>query len=210
MYVPAHFAEHDLTALDRLAARDSFGTLISVVDGAPFATHLPVLYRREDEQVRLTGHWARPNQQWRDIEAQRVMFIFHGPHAYISPRWYTDPSRQVPTWNYTTAHVYGRIRLIEGEGLTGIVSALSEIYERNAVAPWRFEPSESAARLRGIVGFELTADHIEIKLKLSQNQTIANAEGAIAGLTAEGGDAGAEVASAMQEALERRKDSAPR
>ena len=208
MYVPAHFAEKDLAALDRLAARDSFGTLVSMVEGAPFATHLPVLYRRDGDQVRLTGHWARPNLQWREIESQRVLFMFHGPHTYISPRWYTDPSRQVPTWNYMTAHVYGRVQLIEDPaGLTQIVSALADVYESGAAAPWRFEPTESAARLRGIVGFELTADHIEIKHKLSQNQTAANAEGAIAGIKAESGERGAEVASAMQDALDRKRRS---
>src|SRR5689334_19987501 len=113
MYVPAHFRETDLARLDELAAHDAFGTLVSQVDGAPFASHLPVLYAREGDRVTLTGHWARENQQWTQIRDQRVLFIFHGPHAYISPRWYAEPPRNVPTWNYATAHVYGRVRLIE-------------------------------------------------------------------------------------------------
>ncbi len=64
-----------------------------------------VLYQRTDGQATLTGHWARPNPQWRDIESQRVLFMFQGPHAYISPRWYADTTKQVPTWNYVAAHV---------------------------------------------------------------------------------------------------------
>lgn len=32
--------------------------------------------------------------------------IFRGPHSYISPRWYQTPF-SVPTWNYTTAYMYG-------------------------------------------------------------------------------------------------------
>jgi len=47
MYIPAHFNETDLSRLDWLAAHDAFGTLISNVEGAPFATHLPVLYARD-------------------------------------------------------------------------------------------------------------------------------------------------------------------
>ena len=34
------------------------------------------------------------------------------PDAYISPSWYASTSehgRVVPTWNYLTAHVYGRL-----------------------------------------------------------------------------------------------------
>src|SRR5262245_46723934 len=113
MYVPEHFRATDLAHLDWLAQHDAFGTLVSNIDGAPFASHVPVLYRPAAGRVILTGHWARPNPQWRGIEGQRVLFILHGPHAYISPRWYEEPRRHVPTWNYAVAHLYGRMRLIE-------------------------------------------------------------------------------------------------
>jgi transcriptional regulator len=72
MYNPPHFASADLTSLDWLAEHHAFGTLISQVDGAPFASHLPVLYSRTDNQVLLTGHWARPNpQSTRDVHLPR-------------------------------------------------------------------------------------------------------------------------------------------
>ena len=51
MYTPKHFAEHDLAGLDALVARDAFATLVTVADGAPFASHLPVLYRRDGDHV---------------------------------------------------------------------------------------------------------------------------------------------------------------
>src|ERR1700680_3554717 len=108
MYIPDAFRETDLARLYWLASHDAFGTLVSFADGAPIATHLPVLYSRDGARVTLTGHWARPNPQWRTIEAQRALFILHGPHAYISPRWYTDPEANVPTWNYAAAHLYGK------------------------------------------------------------------------------------------------------
>src|SRR5277367_6870712 len=94
MYSPSHFTSSDLGWLDWLAEHHPFGTLISQADGAPFASHIPVLYRRADGQATLTGHWARPNPQWRDIETQRVLFMYQGPHAYISPRWYADTPKQ--------------------------------------------------------------------------------------------------------------------
>jgi transcriptional regulator len=208
MYNPPQFNVTDLSWLDWLAANDAFGTLISQVDGAPFVSHLPVLYRRTDAEVVLTGHWARPNPQWHDIEKQRVAFIFQGPHAYISPRWYVDPQKQVPTWNYAVAHVYGTIRLIhDGAELERIVVSLSEQYESGAAAPWRLADSDPAnrERLKGIVGFELRADAVQVKLKLNQNHPAANVRGAIEGLRSTGSVDAAAVAALMQTALERRE-----
>lgn len=202
MYIPQAFSSQDLAALDRLAAYDAFGTLVSQVDGAPFVSHLPMLYRRAEERVTLTGHWARANPQWRDIAGQRVLFIFQGPHAYISPRWYAEPQKNVPTWNYAVAHVYGRVRVIHEEGeLEEIVTALAAKYEAGAAAPWRFEQTGVAGRtrLKAIVGLELCADEIQIKLKLGQNHQAASMAGAVDGLRAVGSEKAAAVASWMEE-----------
>ena len=206
MYTPSQFTTNDLSWLDWFAEQFPFGTLISQVEGAPFATHLPVLYRRENDQAILTGHWARPNAQWRDIEDQQVLFMFQGPHAYVSPRWYPEPQKQVPTWNYVTAHVYGKIRLVhEREELERIVVSLAERFEAGAATPWRLEANEpNLARLRGIVGFELRSQSVQIKLKLNQNHAAANVEGVIAGLRATGSPEAAAVADLMQKELDRR------
>jgi transcriptional regulator len=207
MYNPPHFTSTDLGWLDWLAEHHSFGTLISQVDGAPCASHLPVLYTRSGDQVRLAGHWARPNAQWHDIENQRVLFMFQGPHAYVSPRWYTDSQKQVPTWNYVAAHVYGKIRLVQqGDELTSIVVRLSEKFESGAAAPWSLAGSDPAnqARLKGIVGFELLVDAVQIKLKLNQNHTVTNVAGVIEGLRSTASEEAAAVAALMQKELERR------
>jgi transcriptional regulator len=210
MYNPPHFTTTDLGWLDWLAEHHPFGTLVSQVDGAPFASHLPVLYTRADGQAILKGHWARPNAQWRDIESQRVLFMFQGPHAYVSPRWYADTPKQVPTWNYITAHVYGEIRLIqEGEELERIVVSFAERFESGATPPWRLADSDPAnrARLRGIVGFELRSDAIQLKLKLNQNHPAANVAGVIAGLRGTGSEEAAAVAELMERANPRRSDT---
>jgi transcriptional regulator len=206
MYVPQAFSSQDLATLDRLVAYNAFGTLVSQIGGAPFVSHLPVLYQRAEGQVRLSGHWARANPQWRDIEGQRVLLILHGPHAYISPRWYLEPGKNVPTWNYAVAHIYGRVRVIQDVSeLERIVTALAARYEAAAATPWRFESTGEAgrARLKAIVGFELSADEIQVKLKLNQNHTAQNVRGAIEGLRAEGSAADAEVAAWMEDLLSR-------
>jgi len=207
MYNPPHFATTDLGWLDWLAEHHAFGTLISQHEGAPLASHLPVLYQRNDSQVLLTGHWARPNPQWREIESQRVIFIFHGPHAYISPRWYADTAKQVPTWNYVAAHVYGTIRLVtEDEPLERIVTALAQKFESGTTVPWTLAGSDPAnrARLKGIVGFELRSESIQVKLKLNQNHPAANVAGAILGLRNTGSAEASAVAALMQKELDRR------
>jgi transcriptional regulator len=206
MYVPEHFREADLTRLDWLVSHDAFGTLVSTVDGTPFASHLPVLYRRDRAEVTVTGHWARPNPQWRAIEEQRVLLIIHGPHTYISPRWYVEPRRHVPTWNYAAAHIYGKVRLITDPiVLERIVATLAEKYEDGAVDAWTLAGSDPANRamLRGIVGFELAADEIQLKFKLNQNHPRGNVEGAIAALKAAPADDAQGVMSLMQDMLER-------
>ncbi len=206
MYVPEHFKEADLTRLDWLFLHDAFGTLVSTVEGVPFASHLPVLYRREGREVTVTGHWARPNPQWRAIEEQRVLLIIHGPHTYISPRWYTEPRRHVPTWNYAVAHIYGKVRLVtDHAALERIVATLAEKYEGRDCDAWTLAGSDPANRamLRGIVGFELAADEIQLKFKLNQNHPRGNIEGAIAGLSSVPADDARDVMHLMQETLER-------
>jgi transcriptional regulator len=207
MYNPPHFATTDLTWLDWLAEHHAFGILISQHEGTPLASHLPVLYRRNDSQVVLTGHWARPNPQWREIEGQRVMFILQGPHAYISPRWYADPAKQVPTWNYVAAHVYGTIRLVqEGDELEQIVTALAQKFESGTTVPWTLADADPASRsrLKGIVGFELRSESAQVKLKLNQNHPAANVAGAILGLRNSGSEEAAAVAALMQKELDRK------
>jgi transcriptional regulator len=207
MYNPPHFTSTDPTWLDWLAEHHPFGTLVSQVEDAPFASHLPVLYKRTDGEVTLTGHWARPNPQWREIETQRALFLFQGPHAYISPRWYTDTPKQVPTWNYIAAHVYGTIRLIqEGPELEQIVVSLAEKFESGATTPWSLANSDPAnrARLRGIVGFELRSTSVQVKLKLNQNHPVANVVGVIAGLHDTGSEEAAAIAALMQKELDKR------
>jgi transcriptional regulator len=207
MYNPPQFTTTDLNWLDWLAEHHPFGTLVSQLDGAPFSSHLPVLYQRTEGHATLTGHWARPNPQWRDIETQRVLFMFQGPHAYISPRWYADTAQQVPTWNYVAAHVYGTIRLVnDGPELEQIVVRLAEKFESGAATPWRLADSAPAnrARLKGIVGFELRSEAVQVKLKLNQNHPTANVAGVIAGLRDTGSQENAAVATLMQKELDKR------
>lgn len=205
MYLPRRFAESDLAALDALIARDAFVTLITLgEDGQPFASHLPVLYRRDGERIVLEGHWAKPNPQASRGDAALV--IVHGPHAYVSPTWYAEPDKQVPTWNYAVAHLRGPIeRYDDPASLQAMVAELAVKYESGIGSDWRFPESAPGelGDLRGIVGFRIAVSDVAMKFKLNQNHPAENVVGAAEALAAQGGEA-AEVAHLMRERLAQR------
>ena len=204
MYTPRAFAETDLTGLDRLIERDAFVTLLTVADGLPFVSHLPVLYARDGDRIVIEGHWARPNPQAR--HAGPALVIVHGPHAYLSPGWYADKEEaaRVPTWNYAVAHLHGMLESTEDtDRLASIVDRLSQANEARVGNDWRFEHDrdDHVRQLRGIIGFRFTVDRVELKFKLSQNHPVANVEGAAAALHRLGGEDNVAVADLMRERL---------
>ena len=110
MYTPPSFAETDRDKLLAAVREYSFATIVSGGDGDLVATHMPLLLETNNDNARLVGHWAKANRQWNAADGQRVLAIFSGPHAYISPTWYAAPNT-VPTWNYVAVHVYGTLRV---------------------------------------------------------------------------------------------------
>src|SRR5690349_5446526 len=98
MYVPAPFAVTDIVRLHDFIERNSFGLLVSQVEGRPFASHLPFLLdRKACANGTLVGHVARANPQWKEAQGQSALAVFSGPHAYVSPTWY-EAEQVVPTW----------------------------------------------------------------------------------------------------------------
>ncbi|MDQ1092985.1 transcriptional regulator [Xanthomonas sacchari] len=177
MHVPPAFAESDLHALDALIAANPFATLVTVADGLPCATPLPVLYRRDGERILVEGHWSRANPQAR--HAGPALLLVHGPHAYVSPSWYPDKDAmaRVPTWNYATAQLHGQLHPCDDEALLAdVVARLSEQHERAIGSDWRYEPDNATHRrqLRGIVGFRFEVERVALKFKLNQNHPPAN------------------------------------
>jgi transcriptional regulator len=172
MYVPAHFAEPDLHKLHDAIEQYSFATLVSEVAGEPFASHLPLLLDRGGgRRGTLIGHMARANPQWQEAAGQRVLAIFAGPHAYISPTWY-EADKTVPTWNYVAVHAYGHLELIDDLATAeAVLRRTIDAYEATQPSPWQLEESpEFVSRLtQQIVAFRIPIDRLEGKWKLNQN-----------------------------------------
>jgi transcriptional regulator len=189
VYLPPAFTESRSHVLIEHIERFDFGLLVSHGGAGLMASHIPFLIERNGEALHLHGHVARPNPQVCDLEAGgEVLAIFHGPHAYISPRWYaTGPS--VPTWNYVDVHAYGTVRLVEdGDWLRDMLHRLSQRHEARNPVPWRIEDlpdSYLETMLNGIVGLDIAVTRLEGKYKLSQNRPAADRPGIIAALEAQ-------------------------
>ena len=172
MYIPSSFSESNISKLHALIRSNSFGLLVSSGVDQPLATHLPVLLDSESGKYgTLLGHVAKANPHWNQMEGQRVLAIFSGPHAYISPTWY-ESEDVVPTWNYVAVHAYGVVSVLhDKEELREILLRSVEFFESNSQNPWVMPESDYMDRtLQAIVGLRIEIDQIEGKWKLSQNQ----------------------------------------
>jgi transcriptional regulator len=214
MYIPKRYEEKDLEKVHAFIRENSFAILVSVLDGLPVATHIPLLLEK-DEQGRdvLVGHIARGNEQKRTfvaaegaggaiVSGAKVLAIFPGPHAYVSPRWYTQMN--VPTWNYIAVHVYGTLTVIEGEELRAALSRLVGNYERHLPRPvdiGEIGEKHVTAEMRGIVGFRILVEDIQAAYKLSQNRDERSYEEVVRQL-----GEGDEAARAVAREMERRED----
>lgn len=200
MYVPAHFAETDRTRLHDFIEQNSFGLLVSQVEGQPFASHLPMLLvRRAGPHGCLIGHMAKANAQWRQADGQSVLAVFSGPHAYISPAWH-EAQNVVPTWNYVAVHVYGRLEVVQEPGaLVAIARDYVEFYE----SAWKLDaPDEFVDRMVAmIVGFRVHIERIEGKWKLSQNHSAERRERVIRALRRRSDENSQAIAGLMAERL---------
>jgi transcriptional regulator len=190
VYVPKHFAAREASATAARLLRDHpFATLVTPSPGEPFITHLPLIFVADGEHGTLHGHFARGNPHAGAVENADSLAIFHGPHAYVTPSWYTDPVGAVPTWNYAVAHAHGRIELARDPGQTrAVVDMLVERFESERAQPWKLGLTGARldAMINAIVGFRMTLTRVDVKLKLSQNRSPEDRDRVAAGLAGEG------------------------
>ena len=89
MYTPKHFQAPTQEEVLRIIRENEFATLISQVDGKPWATHIPLqLKEKKNGKKVLVGHMSIVNPQWESFKDQEAMAIFQGPHTYVSSSWY--------------------------------------------------------------------------------------------------------------------------
>lgn len=183
MYSPSAFQFDDIADIVAHVRNAPFGCIISTLeDGTLTATHMPFVV--DDQGARLISHMAKANPQWRTFagagaaSGAEVLVVFPGPHGYISPRWYVSEFN-VPTWNYTAVHAYGRPTLLtEPTGTMAVLDELVATHEAGAATPWHVDWSDprNEKMLNGLVAFEVVVTRWEGKQKLNQNKSQADRE----------------------------------
>ncbi|RFB14821.1 FMN-binding negative transcriptional regulator [Bacillus sp. HNG] len=176
MYIPKQFKIEDESTIYEFIENYSFANLVSLHDGEPYATHLPLVLNKSEHA--LYGHFARPNEQWKDVENQQILVIFQGPHCYISPSWY-ETMKAVPTWNYVSIHAYGKMEIIKNQEV--ILDSLNDMVKKyeSPDSPYNLsdvDPNFIEGMSKGIVAFKINMTKIEAKAKLSQNQPVERQE----------------------------------
>lgn len=194
MYIPNHFREEDTGKLQQAIRDYGFGLLVVADDSGIEANHVPFYLSCADDSSpgMLQCHLARSNPVWQRLQdGARLLAVFQGPDAYISPSWYetkAETGRVVPTWNYLAIHAQGRARIIEDPvWLKQHLQRLTDQHEAGMTNPWSVDdaPTDYTDRLmKAIVGVEITIETLTGKLKASQNQPDKNRAGVKAGLEA--------------------------
>lgn len=173
MYIPKYFKNESVENIREFISKNGFAILVNNVENRPWATHLPlILDTNEKGNQVLSGHVSRANIQWQTFDNDtEVLAIFNGPNAYISSSWYDHEN--VPTWNYQVVHVYGKIKIIEGDYLKTKLGRLMSKYEKNSDNPigiGQISEDFINKEIKGIVGFEIEITNIQAASKLSQNR----------------------------------------
>jgi transcriptional regulator len=200
MYVPESYKNENIAEVKEFLQANSFGILINQIDGKISGTHIPLeLDQDENGKDVLVGHIAKRNPQSKNFkEDAEVLAIFNGPHSYISSSWYQK--EDVPTWNYIAVHVYGTIKIIEGEELFEAMKKLVDKYEKNSKNPVSVEKmsSKTLQQINGVVGFSIKINEIQAAYKLSQKNEEADHENIINELENNGDSSGMRIAKEMR------------
>jgi transcriptional regulator len=202
LYIPPSFAAKDRAAIARLIHDYPFATLVTPAAPEPWISHIPLLMTDAGELYgTLIGHFARANPHWQHVNDAQSIAIFHGPHAYVSPSWYMEPTQAVPTWNFTAIHAHGSLEIFDEPAATrGVLDALIRRFEGTRAAPWKLAMPDHQrdALVSAIVAFKMPIRRLDAKFKLSQNRMRDDRVRVIAALKAEGYSEATETAIWMQ------------
>jgi len=166
MFIPPAFRFSEQEALAFVETND-FSILVT---RDLTMSHIPMLLKQTENGVVLCGHISVRNPQVDAIRAgEAAKVVFAGPHAYISPMMYSEPLRNVPTWNYQAVEIMGTLKAAAPEDTLAAIAAQVSRYETK----WTIEDlSEKyvAGNMRAILAFELSVGEIIGKNKMSQNK----------------------------------------
>ena len=175
MYIPKVFKLDDIDKSIAFMQAYHFATLVSIKKEIPIATHLPFVIEKKEGKIILRSHLSKANEQWRTFNDTEVLIIFSEPHAYISPSLYQQ-KQEVPTWNYISIHVYGKVKILEtDEEKIALLKQQMQAYEAEYIKQFNtLDKKYLNALLKEIIAFEIEVSDLQAKEKLSQNKSKAD------------------------------------
>ncbi len=201
LYLPAHFNVGQRDVALELMRAHPLATIVSAGGGEPAVSHAPLKPEVDGDRVVLRGHLAKPNPQWKQWkDGDAVLAIFHGGDAYVSPFWY-ETEQAVPTWNYAVVHAAGTVVLQhDSEAKERVLKALIDAHDAPYRARWDELDADWREKMKGgIVAFEIAVTRLDVKLKVTQNRSLADRTGVLQAM--ERGDAGARELAAWMRRL---------
>ena len=187
------YRHEDRALLETLLDEIGFGMVFLTTPDGPRVAHTPLL-STGDGAVQF--HLARGNAMTKWLDGATALVTINGPDAYVSPRWYAERGT-VPTWDYVSLEVEGRVRRMDQDGLNALLYTLIDKQEtRLGGDQWSGDetpPDVWRKLLSAIVGFELEIQAWRPTLKLSQNKSPEDRARISAGLQAAGSPALAEL-----------------
>jgi len=152
-------------------AEIGFGALFAATPDGPRVAHVPAIFLDDD---RIGFHVARANGIARHLDGMTALFVVQGPDAYVSPDWY-GMEDQVPTWNYLSVELEGRIGKMDRDALLDQIDRLSADHEAR-LAPksaWtrdKVNPAMVDKMLSAITGYTMEIVAWRGTRKLGQNK----------------------------------------
>ena len=132
MFIPDIYKNENKEEIEQFIRENGFAILVNQTNGKFWATHIPLILDIDnDGKLILVGHISKENPQGESFKNNtEILAIFSGPHAYISSSWYDHEN--VPTWNYTAVHVYGKVKILNLEESIQSLKKLVDKYEKNS------------------------------------------------------------------------------
>ncbi len=186
LYIPKPHRVNDRKFLHDFMDEFSFVDLVTATPSLRI-THIPVLVDRTAGRYgTIRGHISRQNPQSATFDGQHpAVIVFRGPHAYISPTWYTK-TEAVPTWNFAVVHASGNLRSVnDKKAMHDFLQKLIDKFENYDRTKYDFSKLPDGyvyGMIGGIIGFEMEIESLEGKFKLGQERSAVDKESVLSHL----------------------------
>ncbi|HRD59119.1 MAG TPA: FMN-binding negative transcriptional regulator [Ferruginibacter sp.] len=203
MYKLPYYTEHNNEVIINFMKQQSFAFVTGIGETFPVVTQLPLEVVEEGDKLFLLGHLMRNTDHHKAFEKNnKVLVIFHSPHAYINANWYSNPA-QGSTVNYISVHAKGIIQFLEEAGTRAAVEIVTNRHIGKGTAASFENISEEYidTMVKAIIGFKIEVSYFENVFKLSQNRNAEDYSNIIEQLEARANEGDIYIATKMKERI---------